>query len=140
MTQFVGWVPRSLSAKILSRTSNLDMKLLIRWVALAASFWVATSLVPGISVDGGLKTYLWVALLFGLINALLGSIIRLLTLPITFLSFGLFLVVINAAMLQLTARWSDKLTIDNFWSAIFASVIISFVTSVLGKVLRTALP
>lgn len=116
------------------------MKLLIRWVALAASFWVATSLVPGISVDGGLKTYLWVALLFGLINALLGSIIRLLTLPITFLSFGLFLVVINAAMLQLTARWSDKLTIDNFWSAIFASVIISFVTSVLGKVLRTALP
>lgn len=116
------------------------MKLLIRWVALAASFWVATYLVPGINVDGGLKTYLWVALLFGLINALLGSIIRLLTLPITFLSFGLFLVVINAAMLQLTARWSDKLTIDNFWSAIFASVIISFVTSVLGKVLRTALP
>jgi putative membrane protein len=43
-------------------------------------------------------------------------------------------------MLQLTARWSDKLTIDNFWSAIFASVIISFVTSILGKVLRSALP
>lgn len=116
------------------------MRLLVRWAALAASFWVATIVVPGIKVDGGLKTYLWVALLFGLINALLGSVIRLLTLPITFLSFGLFLVVINAAMLQLTARWSDKLTIDNFWSAIFASVIISVVTSVLGKVLRTALP
>lgn len=116
------------------------MKLLIRWVALAASFWVATTVVSGIKVDGGLKTYLWVALLFGLINALLGSLIRLLTLPITFLSFGLFLVIINAAMLQLTARWSDKLSIDNFWSAIFASVIISVVTSVLGKVLRTALP
>mgnify|MGYP003336785755 FL=1 len=116
------------------------MKLLIRWAALAASFWVATTVVSGIKVDGGLKTYLWVALLFGLINALLGSVIRLLTLPITFLSFGLFLVIINAAMLQLTARWSDKLSIDNFWSAIFASVIISVVTSVLGKVLRTALP
>jgi putative membrane protein len=75
-----------------------------------------------------------------LINALLGSLIKLVTLPITFLSFGLFLVIINAAMLQLTARWSDKLTIDNFWSAIFASVIISFVTSILGKVLRSALP
>jgi putative membrane protein len=96
--------------------------------------------VTGIQIDGGLKTYLWVALLFGLINALLGGLIKLLTLPITFLSFGLFLVVINAAMLQLTARWSDKLTIENFWSAIFASVIISVVTSVLGKVLRTALP
>ena len=93
-----------------------------------------------ISEAGGVKTYLWVALLFGLINALLGGLIRLVTLPITFLSFGLFLVVINAAMLQLTARWSDKLTIDNFWSAIFASLIISFVTSVLGKVLRSALP
>lgn len=116
------------------------MKLLIRWGALAASFWVATAVVTGIHIDGGVKTYLWVALLFGLINALLGSLIRLLTLPITFLSFGLFLVIINAAMLQLTARWSDKLTIDNFWSAIFASVIISVVTSALGKVLRSALP
>ncbi len=116
------------------------MKLLIRWIALAVSFWVATMVVTGIQIDGGLKTYLWVALLFGLINALLGGLIKLLTLPITFLSFGLFLVVINAAMLQLTARWSDKLTIENFWSAIFASVIISVVTSVLGKVLRTALP
>ena len=116
------------------------MKLLIRWGALAASFWVATAVVTGIYIDGGVKTYLWVALLFGLINALLGSLIRLLTLPITFLSFGLFLVIINSAMLQLTARWSDKLTIDNFWSAIFASVIISVVTSVLGKVLRSALP
>jgi putative membrane protein len=116
------------------------MKLLIRWGALAASFWAATSLVAGIHVDGGLKTYLWVALLFGLINALLGGIIRLVTLPITLISFGLFLVIINAAMLQLTARWSDKLTIDNFWSAIWASLIISVVTSVLGKVLRSALP
>lgn len=116
------------------------MKLIVRWAALAASFWVATAVVTGIHIDGGLRTYLWVALLFGLINALLGGLIRLLTLPITFLSFGLFLVIINAAMLQLTARWSDKLTIDNFWSAIFASVIISVVTSVLGKVLRSALP
>ena len=116
------------------------MKLLVRWGALATAFWVATSVVTGIRVDGGLKTYLWVALIFGLINALLGGLIRLLTLPITFLSFGLFLVVINAAMLQLTARWSDKLTIDNFWAAIFASLIISIVTSVLGKVLRSALP
>lgn len=116
------------------------MKLLVRWSALAISFWVATSLISGIHVDGGVKTYLWVALLFGLINALLGGLIKLVTLPITFLSFGLFLVIINAAMLQLTARWSDKLTIDNFWSAIFASVIISFVTSILGKVFRSALP
>lgn len=116
------------------------MRLLVRWAALAASFWVATKLISGIHVDGGFKTYLWVALLFGLINALLGGLIRLITLPVMLLSFGLFSVIINAAMLQLTARWSDKLSIDNFWSAILAAVIISVVSSALGKIFRPPLP
>jgi hypothetical protein len=48
------------------------MKLLVRWGALALSFWVATALIPGIDVKGGFTTYLWVALLFGLLNATLG--------------------------------------------------------------------
>ena len=51
------------------------MKLLIRWGALAASFWIATALIPGIDVLGGFTTYLWVALLFGLINSILGGLI-----------------------------------------------------------------
>lgn len=102
---------------------------------MTAAFWVATLFVSGIQIDGGVKTYFWVALVFGLINALLGSIIKLITLPFTLLSFGAFLVIINAAMLQLTDRWSDKLSIDNFWSAIFASLIISVVSGVLRKVL-----
>lgn len=111
------------------------MKLLIRWVTLTASFWVATSVVSGIKIDGGFKTYFWVALLFGLINAIIGSLIKLVTFPISLLSFGLFLVVINAAMLQLTDRWSDKLVIDNFWSAVFTAVIISVVSGTLRKIL-----
>ena len=111
------------------------MKLIIRWVTLTVAFWAATLLVSGIDIDGGVRTYLWVALLFGLINALLGSVLKLITLPFTLLSFGAFLVIINAAMLQLTDRWSDKLSIDNFWSAIFASLIISVVSGVLRKVL-----
>ena len=111
------------------------MKLLIRWGTLAASFWVATMLVSGIKIDGGFTTYLWVALLFGLINAIIGGLIKLVTFPISILSFGLFIFVINAAMLQLTDRWSDKLSIDNFWSAIFASIIISLISGVLRKIL-----
>ena len=55
------------------------MRLLIRWGALAASFWIATALIPGIDVLGGFTTYLWVALLFGLINSILGGLIKLLT-------------------------------------------------------------
>jgi putative membrane protein len=91
--------------------------------------WIATLIVPGITIDGGLKTYLWVALLFGLINSIFGSIIKVLTFPVSIVTFGLFIFVINAAMLSLTARWSDKLNVTGFWSALLASLIISVITT-----------
>jgi putative membrane protein len=91
--------------------------------------WVATLVVPGITVNGGVGTYLWVALLFGLINSIFGSIIKVLTFPVSIVTFGLFLFVVNAAMLSLTARWSAKLDITGFWSALFASLIISVITT-----------
>ena len=103
--------------------------ILIRWAVLAFSMWVATLVVPGITVNGGVGTYLWVALLFGLINSIFGSIIKVLTFPVSIVTFGLFLFVVNAAMLSLTARWSAKLDITGFWSALFASLIISVITT-----------
>ena len=116
------------------------MKLLVRWAALALSFWVATALIPGIDVEGGFTTCLWVALLFGLLNATLGSLLKLLTLPAVILTLGLFLVVVNASMLMLIARWSDKLAVNNFWTAIFAAIIISVVTRLVSSVGKKALP
>jgi putative membrane protein len=92
--------------------------------------WIATLVVPGITVHGGVGTYLWVALLFGLINSIFGSIIKVLTFPVSIVTFGLFLFVVNAAMLSLTARWSEKLDVSGFWSALFASLIISAITTV----------
>jgi putative membrane protein len=92
--------------------------------------WIATLVVPGITVAGGVTTYLWVALLFGLINSVFGSIIKVLTFPVSIVTFGLFLLVVNAAMLSLTARWSDKLDVTGFWSALFASLIISVITTI----------
>ena len=103
--------------------------LLIRWAVLAFSMWIATLAVPGITVDGGITTYLWVALLFGLINSVFGSIIKVLTFPVSIVTFGLFLFVVNAAMLSLTARWSEKLEVTGFWSALLASLIISVITT-----------
>ena len=103
----------------------------IRWAVLAFSMWIATLIVPGITVNGGVGTYLWVALLFGLINSVFGSIIKILTFPVSIVTFGLFLFVINAAMLSLTARWSEKLEVTGFWSALLASLIISVITTVL---------
>lgn len=116
------------------------MKLLVRWGALTVSFWVATAFIPGIDVKGGFTTYLWVALLFGLLNATLGSILKLLTLPAVILTLGLFLVVVNAAILMLLARWSQMLDITNFWSAIFAAVVISVITPLISGITKKALP
>ena len=115
------------------------MNLLVRWAALALSFWVATALIPGIDVKGGFTTYLWVALLFGLLNTTLGSLLKLLTFPAVILTLGLFLVVVNAAMLMLVARWSDKLEVENFWAAIFAAIIISVITRLLSSVGKKAI-
>ena len=110
----------------------------VRWAVLAFAMWVATLLVPGITVHGHLATYLWVALLFGLINSIFGSIIKVLTFPVSIVTFGIFLFVVNAAMLSLTARWSDKLDVSGFWSALFASLIISTITTVFKSIQKPA--
>lgn len=112
------------------------MGLILRLVIGALAFWAATSLISGITIIGGANTYLWVAFLFGLINGFVGSLVKLLTFPAIFLSLGLFSFVINDAMLMLTARWSDRLDINNFWSALLASLIISSVTIFLNQLFK----
>jgi len=113
-----------------------SMSLLFRLVSGALSFWAAASLISGITIIGGAKTYLWIAFLFGLINDFIGSLVKLLTLPAILLSLGLFSFVINAAMLMLTARWSDRLDVNNFRAALFASLIISIVTAFLNQLFK----
>ena len=112
--------------------------ILVRWAVLAFSMWIATLVVPGITVNGGVGTYLWVALLFGLINSVFGSIIKVLTFPVSIVTFGVFLFVVNAAMLSLTARWSEKLDVTGFWSALFASLIISVITTLFKSTKKLA--
>jgi len=109
------------------------MNLLVRLIAGALAFWAASSLIDGVVVNGGPWSYLWVALLFGLINTFIGTVVKLLTLPAILLSLGVFALVINAAMLMLTARWSDRLDVNNFWSALFASLIISFISTTISE-------
>jgi putative membrane protein len=112
-------------------------------VLVAVAFWVTAAVLSGMSITGGVVDYLWLALLFGIVNALLGTIVRLLTLPLTILTLGLFGIVINAVMLEVTDRLSHSLTIDHFfWTAIWAAVILSIVEVVLnmtaGRALKTA--
>ena len=110
------------------------MKLILRWAILALAIWATTAVIPGIKVTGGFGAYLWVALLFGFINAFLGSFLKLLTFPAVLLSFGLFSFVINAAMLMLTSRWSKHLDVDNFLTALLGSLLISVISAILSAV------
>jgi putative membrane protein len=108
------------------------MSLLIRLVLTALAFVVTAWLLSGMELSGGFFGALWVALLFGVINTILGTIIRLLTLPLILLTLGLFAVLINALMLQLTDAITSHLTIDEFWwTAIWAALLLSIVTVVL---------
>ncbi len=113
--------------------------LLIRWAILAGAFAITAWLLSGLDVSGGFWGYLWVSALFGIVNVFLGTILRIVTLPLTLITFGLFLIVINALLLQITDGLSDHLTIDEFWwTAIWAAIILALATVVLNALVRAA--
>lgn len=121
------------------RSPGLVISLVVHFLAEAVAIWVATLLVSGIHVYGGVGTYLWIAVLFGVINAILGSILRLFTLPLVVLTLGLFSLIISTAMLALTASLSSKLDIDGFWSAFFAALVVAVVSAIVEWTLRRVL-
>jgi putative membrane protein len=113
--------------------------LLLRWLALAVAFAITAWLLNGMDVSGGFGTYLWLALLFGLINSIIGTLLRLLTLPLMVVTLGLFAVVINAFLLELLNWITDSFTIDHFfWTAIWGAIILSVVSVILDALLGAA--
>jgi putative membrane protein len=120
------------------RTVSLITILLVRLGIMAAAFGITAWLLSGMEMSGGFFGYLWVALLFGLVNAVLGTIIRLLTLPFILLTFGLLAILINALLLEITDWLTDNLTIDEFWwTTIWASIILAIVTVVLDFIVAS---
>ena len=106
--------------------------LLIRWIVLALAFAITAWLLSGVDVSGGTWGYIWVSALFGIINAFIGTILRILTFPLTVLTLGLFSVIVNALLLQITDGLSSHLTIDEFWwTAIWAAIILSLTAMIL---------
>ena len=97
---------------------------MLRVVTVALGLWLATKLVSGIEVREG-WTLLAAALLLGIVNAVVRPIAIILTLPLSILTLGFFLLVINAAMLGLVSWLLDGFEIAGFWSALFGSVVIS---------------
>ena len=104
----------------------------LRVVVLAALLYVVAQVVDGVRItanaDGELGeagTYLWVGLLFGLVNAVVGPVLRLLSLPFVVLTLGLFLLVVNAALLGLTASLTDRMAVDGFGSAVLGGLVLA---------------
>jgi putative membrane protein len=97
---------------------------LLRAAIVAIGLWLATKLISGLNFDGP-GTLLAAALLLGIVNAVIRPVFILLTLPLTLVSLGVFLAVINAAMLGLVAWLLDGFRLSGFWPALLGSLVVS---------------
>jgi putative membrane protein len=122
------------------------VQFLIKVVVNAVAIWVATVIVPGVTVDEGdstadkIITLLLVGLIFGVVNAIIKPIVQILAIPFYILTLGLIAFVVNALMLVLVSWLAGELGLsfeidDFFWSAILAAIVISLVSMALNLVL-----
>ena len=116
------------------------MPFLIRLLVNAAALWVATLVVPGVTYDGGALPMLGVALVFGVLNASLRPVAKILTLPLIILTLGIFALVINGLMLWLTSSLSAALGlgfhVSGFWAAFWGALVVSLVSMMLSMLIR----
>ena len=117
---------------------------MLRWIINGIALYIAINLLPGLNLaNESPASYVWIALIFGLLNASVRPILKLLTCPLILLTLGLFTLVVNTAMFYLT-RWVGEffdigLQIDNFWAAFWGAVIVSLVSVLLTFILRDEL-
>lgn len=112
----------------------VNMTLLIRWLLLACALVLLTQWDLGVQVDN-FGAAMWAALVIGLLNAFVRPLLILLTLPVTLLTLGLFLFVINALTFQMASGLLDGFHVTGFWQALLGSVLYSL----FGLVIDTAL-
>ena len=126
------------------RDGGVGVRFIVRILAGAVALAVAAGLIEGISVGPGttserLFTLLTVAVIFGLVNAIIRPIVRLISIPLFIITLGLFTFVVNALMLMLTAWIGDQFDlafeVNGFWAALLGALVISVVTFVINVVL-----
>jgi putative membrane protein len=119
-------------------------KLLLRWLINALALFAAAVVVEGIGVEearwAGWVVFAVVAVVFGLVNALIRPLLKMLTCPLILLTLGLFTLVINAAMLWLTGAISQFFNlgfyVSDFWSAFWGGLVVSIVSVVLNLIVQ----
>lgn len=110
--------------------------ILVRWVVLGVAIALTARLLSGVNVSGGFWAYVLVAAVFGIVNAVIGPVLRVLALPFTIVTLGLFVLVVNAALLGITAWLTDSLTVDGFWWAVLGGLLISVFSMLLNTAIR----
>ena len=115
-------------------------RFLIRLVVNAVAIWAAVELVPGLNYEGNTASLLLVALVFGVVNALVRPLLLLLTCPFIILTLGLFVLVVNTIMLSLTVWLSGifdlGLTSTGFWATFLGALVISIVSSLINLIIK----
>jgi putative membrane protein len=109
-------------------------RFIVRALIAALGLWLASRIVPGVAAPGGWTSLLIAAMLLGVVNAIVRPLVVVLTLPLTVVSLGLFLLVVNAAMLGLVGLMLKGFVVDGLWAGIFGSIVIG-VVSWLGHLL-----
>jgi putative membrane protein len=102
--------------------------IVVRTLIFMLGLYHASAIVPGVTINGTFDLIL-AALLLGLVNAIVRPLLFLLTLPLTIITLGLFLFVLNAAMFGLVAALLDNFVVAGFWSAIFGALIVSITST-----------
>lgn len=118
------------------------MKFITRLFINAVAIAVAVYFVPGIDLGGKLSSLIWLALIFGLINALLRPIIKLFTFPLIFLTLGLFSLVINSFLFWLTSVIGQgfgmglEIAAPVFWNSLLGGLVVSIVSTILSIIFK----
>jgi len=103
--------------------------ILLRTLIAMLGLFLAARIIPGVSIVGT-GTFILAALLLGLVNALVRPIAFLMTLPLTIITLGLFLLVLNAAMFGLVAAFLDDFSVSGFWAAVFGAIVVSISSTI----------
>ena len=118
-------------------------KFILRWVINAIALFAAVSIVPGVNFQGAWVNIIWLALIFGLINAFLRPLLKLLTCPLIALTLGLFTLLINTFLFWLTSQVGQAFgigfTVDGFWPAFLGGLVVSVVSVFMSLILKDEL-
>lgn len=120
-------------------------KFILRWAINAVALYLAVLILPGIDLASGWLSILWLALIFGLVNAFLRPLLKLLTCPLIILTLGLFTLLINTFLFWLTSQIGQSVGIELviadpvFWNAFLGGLVVSLVSVVMSMILKDEL-